>query len=397
MAFRFAPSLRGTWGFGRELLSRIASVSIRSVAAAWKLVKKTALRILGLVNRLLYFMASTPQPEPKDVDFRTELDRLKKLSWPDDAAADALYDRWKADDPYLQRISPSLLNCADFCDYARTTGMITPFHLDPEDIKFASYALRLGGPIVYWDENDDLQQAELSAESPTFMLCGNSIAFVTLQPTLRIPDYIALRFNLKISHVYRGLLLGTGPLVDPGFRGRLSVPLHNLTTNNYTLTFGEKLIWVEFTKVSRNQKWPIKDPEVTPERACTTLYTTFPAGRNANVHDLLKDASPFKSVRSSIPEATTKALRASRQVNRIQIMVIAGVFISLIGFVAAVYQVVSFVPAVRDQLITEAANRDAKAKSELQNQLSASNETVRKLKQALIKLGKETKHPVDGL
>lgn len=86
----------------------------------------------------------------------------------------------------------------------------------------------------------------------------NSIAFVTLEPMFRIPDYLALRFNLKIVHVYKGLLLGTGPLVDPGFVGRLSIPLHNLTANTYTFHAGDGIIQMEFTKLSRNDIWLTK-------------------------------------------------------------------------------------------------------------------------------------------
>ena len=70
-----------------------------------------------------------------------------------------------------------------------------------------------------------------------------------------MPAYIVARFNLKISLVYKGLLLGTGPIVDPCFEGRLSIPLHNLTHNNYTLLGGDTLIAMEFTKTSPNIVW----------------------------------------------------------------------------------------------------------------------------------------------
>ena len=83
----------------------------------------------------------------------------------------------------------------------------------------------------------------------------DSIAFVTMQPYFRIPIYLALRFNLKITHIYKGLLLGTGPLVDPGFCGKLSIPLHNLTSNTYRFFKGDELITIEFTKMSRNEIW----------------------------------------------------------------------------------------------------------------------------------------------
>ena len=76
--------------------------------------------------------------------------------------------------------------------------------------------------------NEHVQKVELNLKEKLdgFDLAPNSIAFVALEPCFRIPEYMALRFNLKIKHIYKGLLLGTGPLVDPGFSGKLFIPLH---------------------------------------------------------------------------------------------------------------------------------------------------------------------------
>ena len=79
-----------------------------------------------------------------------------------------------------------------------------------------------------------------------------------MKEKLLLPEYIAVRFNLHIRHVHKGILLGTGPLVDPGFFGNLLIPLHNLTDNNYKLIGGEGFIWVEFTKVSKHVPGSLK-------------------------------------------------------------------------------------------------------------------------------------------
>ena len=107
---------------------------------------------------------------------------------------------------------------------------------------------------MYWDGAGNKKLGDIN-RGDEFVLRKNSIAFVTLEPMFRLPEFLALRFNLKITHIYRGILLGTGPLVDPGFVGRLSVPLHNLTTNDYTFVGGEALIWMEFTKLSSRPEW----------------------------------------------------------------------------------------------------------------------------------------------
>jgi deoxycytidine triphosphate deaminase len=130
--------------------------------------------------------------------------------------------------------------------------MIYPFYEEKQ--KPASYEVAVLGKYVYWDEKNK-KHVGVIKRGEEFILRRNSIAFVTLEPTFRIPEYIAFRFNLKITHIYRGILLGTGPLVDPGFTGKLSIPLHNLTTNDYTIVGGEPLIWMEFTKLSWRLEW----------------------------------------------------------------------------------------------------------------------------------------------
>ena len=177
-----------------------------------------------------------------------------------DASAAKRYEKWKAKDPY-PNVQPALLNSADIKAYVKKTGMIYPFH--EEDLQGASYKVKIAGKILYWQYDDKSLHKEPPKKIVTEINCGtdsfelgpNSIAFVALEPCFRIPEYLALRFNLKIQHIYKGLLLGTGPLVDPGFNGKLFIPLHNLTGNTYRFKYGDTLITMEFTKLSGNAQW----------------------------------------------------------------------------------------------------------------------------------------------
>lgn len=165
-------------------------------------------------------------------------------------------------DPFPE-IAPSLLNNADIYDYVRMTGMLFPFQTERKDasgklektLKRASYEVPIGQKCIYWKPNNNQCVTVDLSKADEFTLEPNSIAFVQIQPRIRLPAYIAIRFNLRIKHVHRGLLLGTGPLVDPGFRGDLLIPIHNLTTNPYSIKKDEGLIWVEFTKTTTNEQW----------------------------------------------------------------------------------------------------------------------------------------------
>ncbi len=224
-----------------------------------------------------------------------------------DASASKRYEKWKAKDPY-PNIQPALLNSADIKAYVKKTGMIYPFY--EEDLQGASYKVKIAGEILYW-KYDDMSShkeppkkivTELNCGTDSFELGPNSIAFVALEPCFRIPEYLALRFNLKIQHIYKGLLLGTGPLVDPGFNGKLFIPLHNLTSNTYRFKYGDTLITMEFTKLSGNVQWD--NLTNAAEHSETYKREVIPESRDVQEYiDKALANDRLDSVVSSIPNA----------------------------------------------------------------------------------------------
>lgn len=268
-------------------------------------------------------------------DTRTE----NQFAQDDDEAA-ARFEIYKQKDPFPD-ILPSLLNSADISDYVSATGMICPFYL--RDLKSASYEAKLMGEYIYWDNEGD-KQTEYLKEGDQFQLKPNSIAFVNIEPKFRLPDYIALRFNLKITNVHRGLLLGTGPLIDPGFEGKILIPLHNLTTNEYTFEGGEGLIWIEFTKLSENKRW---NGNTNPPPRLGE-YKPFPSDKkNRRASYYLSKAAPHKPIRSSIPgaiqnaelsakAAVKSAEEAAGQVKSIQFRLNVGAFIGIVTLIIAI-------------------------------------------------------------
>lgn len=147
-------------------------------------------------------------------------------------------------------VPPSLLS-ADYIErYVMETGAIAPFYTGGgrhSRLKKASYEGRIGESAYRYNKQGMLESIPLKKE---LMVCKNSIVFVECDLDFRLPDFIALRFNLQIRHVHRGLLLGTGPLVDPGYWGKLCIPLHNLTDEDYSIPLEDGLIWIEFTKTT---------------------------------------------------------------------------------------------------------------------------------------------------
>ena len=169
-----------------------------------------------------------------------------------DFGAEQLHKAYRDKDPFPE-IQPALLNSADIADYVLRTGMIWPF--DPKCLGPASYEMSFSGEYLYWGDDGKMVGHWDKCEESKLVLKKNSITYVSVKEKFRLPHYIAVRFNLRVKHVHRGLLLGTGPLVDPGFQGNLLIPIHNLTENEYIIPLGDDLISAEFTKISPYFTW----------------------------------------------------------------------------------------------------------------------------------------------
>lgn len=271
----------------------------------------------------------------------------------DDADAELRFDKYKSMDPFMD-IKPALLNSNDIFKYVAATGMIYPFHI--QDLSGAGYSVRLKGTAIYWNKDTEERIEKIIDPNDEIILIPNSIAFITLEPVFRIPEYIALRFNLKISHVYKGLLLGTGPIVDPGFVGKLSIPLHNLTANYYSFKVKDEMIKMEFTKLSPNNYWSNLDKPL--DIKSYYLPSNFKGREERDLIDYIKLAlkdsyskEENKTVCSSIPQTLRIAKEAAdsatvsaegaenvtRQFQGISIGVIAGI----IAVVIATFQLVN--------------------------------------------------------
>ena len=151
------------------------------------------------------------------------------------------------EDPFPD-IPHALLAADDIKKYVFETGAIAPFDPSKEGgrLKKASYEGRIGKAAYEYDEKTELVRIPIDP----LTVKANSIVFVETDLDFRLPEFMAVRFNLQIRHVHRGLLLGTGPIVDPGYWGKLCIPLHNLTDEDYRIPHEEGLIWIEFTKTS---------------------------------------------------------------------------------------------------------------------------------------------------
>ena len=128
-----------------------------------------------------------------------------------------------------------------------TTGrlLIDPFH--EKHLEPASYDLRIGKDAATVSASDDpminLEQARF------LMIAPYAPAILYAMEHLTLPLDLVGRFGLKSSLSRRGIYASVGPQVDPGFDGKLSVTLFNLTPAPVALNYGDTFLSVEFHKL----------------------------------------------------------------------------------------------------------------------------------------------------
>src|SRR5687768_13060934 len=163
-----------------------------------------------------------------------------------DAEAAERAAKFLKSDPFPS-IPLSLLSSAEIDDYVRVTALLYPF--DSRSLKSASYGVHVGGEFIRWD-GEGRRIDQVVKRGSSCVLPANSVSYIQLEPYFRVPYYLALRASLRITHLHRGLITGSAPLIDPGFSGKLLVPLYNLTATDYDLNTNEPLVGLEFTKTT---------------------------------------------------------------------------------------------------------------------------------------------------
>jgi deoxycytidine triphosphate deaminase/cell division protein FtsB len=117
---------------------------------------------------------------------------------------------------------------------------------NPKNLRPAAYTLSVGDRYI---DSDGIER-RLTGSEESILFKKNSIIFVSTKETLNLPYYIVARFNLRVEWVYDGILLGTGPQVDPGFCGYLSCPLYNLTNSDILIKQGDLFATIDFEKTT---------------------------------------------------------------------------------------------------------------------------------------------------
>jgi len=253
-----------------------------------------------------------------------------------------------AEDPQKLDIPDTLLNSQHITSVVKATGLISPYFTGGDRyarLKKASYEGRIGDS-AYKFEDENCPKLCFDRKKDDYLLVPkNSIIFVECDLDFRLPDFIALRFNLQIQHVHRGLLLGTGPLIDPGFWGKLCIPLHNLTDEDYKIPKDVGLIWIEFTKTTLpvDKKDPARPPHESANKKnrgkwdivefldkAANQYYHYKVPIRSSLPKMFEDANAKVEKSAKDADAAAKSAEGLRTLNTIALVAASVALVSLV-------------------------------------------------------------------
>ena len=154
---------------------------------------------------------------------------------------------WKYIDPKRDDPSRKGMLLSNEIEMFRKNDLLISEGFKPENLRPAAYTLRIGPKFV--DSKGRIGKLD-AVKKTYFKMEPNSIVYVSTLEKLDLPYYIAARFNLRVKWVYKGILLGTGPQVEPGYRGYLSCPLYNLTDRPIKIEYAQDFATIDFERTT---------------------------------------------------------------------------------------------------------------------------------------------------
>lgn len=123
--------------------------------------------------------------------------------------------------------------------------MIDPF--DPkEHLQAASYDVSLGEQY----ERNGIRK-KLKDDNPTLTLRPHEAVVVSTMESLNMPRFLIGRWNPKVTKLFEGIVWVGGVHIDPGFKGKLFVPIYNLSKKEVHINKGTAFASIDFVKTTK--------------------------------------------------------------------------------------------------------------------------------------------------
>jgi len=182
----------------------------------------------------------------------------------------------------------SVLSDKEIKDYCKKYKMIDPF--DENRVQPASYDLSTGDEYRLSHEKRIVKLGKWKKE---IKIPPYSICYVLIKEKLNMPEDVCAQIFPRHDLVKKGLLIYPQPSIDPGYKGKLYVLIHNLTNENRTINKDEHLVSLVFYKLSHK-----------PEKSYAGKYQDKETVEELGLSS--KDVDPYTSALKEVSEKIQK-------------------------------------------------------------------------------------------
>lgn len=169
--------------------------------------------------------------------------------------------------------------------------LVSPFQ--ESGLRLSSYDLTVGDE--YYDGPKDKTNTvttEHLRPGQAFTIPPHGVCFILAAEHIALPADITARVSLRMTLIYRGLVMTAQPPFDPGYDGKVIVMIHNLSTQPHHLQRGQRIATIEFARVSPPP--PAGNP--APHRNVVDLLGQISAPVSSSLVDIAKSADSAKKL-----------------------------------------------------------------------------------------------------
>lgn len=163
-------------------------------------------------------------------------------------------------------------------------NLITPFAKD--NLRNSSYDLTVGDEIYCGAEIQNLRiRTTFLARNDGFKIPAYGFAYILCNETIKLPHCMTARISLRMSLIYKGLVLTVQPPFDPNYNGKVIVLLHNMSTEPIYLKQGERIVTIEFSYVCGTT--PLSTKEIFDQPSVNSLQEKISTNMKSGLTELI--------------------------------------------------------------------------------------------------------------
>jgi deoxycytidine triphosphate deaminase len=147
-------------------------------------------------------------------------------------------------DPLPESFRAGVLLADQIMFFVDAVHLIEPSTFSLDDLRPAAYDVHIGDTYYVDDQPKTLGPGD------GFKIRANGLVYVKTKENFNIPYYMVARYSLRVTQVYRGLLIDNGLHIDPGYHGPIYVPIHNFTDQDRPLSEGQAFLSIEFARTT---------------------------------------------------------------------------------------------------------------------------------------------------